>query len=131
MAAVTGTCSLAIGGILTAGAPSGGVYEVGMTFTNAGITQPQAPAVKITSQLTGTTGLAGTYQTNLSQLIASSTFTFSLWQTASNSPNNGLVPVALSGSQPSPPLPSIHGLVPPLPLPQSVIGSTTQTSYGF
>jgi hypothetical protein len=129
MAAVTGTGALAVGGILTLGAPSGGVYEVGMTFTNAGITQPQAPAVKITSQLTGTTGLAGTYQTNLSQLITSSTFTFSLWQTASNAPNNGLIPYALSGSIPLPPLPSIHGLIPPPPLPGAAASNTTTTSY--
>lgn len=130
MAAVTGTCSLAIGGVLTAGAPSGGVYENGMTFTNAGITQPQSPAVQITSQLTGSPGLAGTYQTNLSQLITSSTFTFILWATASDPPNNGLIPAAQSAVRPSPPLPSSFGLVPPPPLPGSGGGGgSTVTSY--
>lgn len=129
MAAVTGTCSLAIGGVLTAGAPSGGVYEIGMSFTNASITQPQAPAVKITSQLTGLTGLAGTYQTNLSQTIASSTFTFILWATASDPPNNGLIPAAQSALRPSPPLPSSFGLVPPPPLPGGSSGGGGVTSY--
>lgn len=130
MAAVTGTCSLASTGILTAGAPSGGVYEVGMSITNAGISQPQSPAVKITSQLSGTTGLAGTYQTNLvGSTIASSAFTFVLWQTAQNAPINGCAPIAQSSARPPPILPSFYGLKPPQPLPQSVFGSTVQNSY--
>lgn len=130
MAAVTGTCSLSAGGVLTAGAPSGGVYEIGMNFTNASITQPQAPAVKITSQLTGTTGLAGTYQTNLNQVIASSAFTFLIFAPlAQNPPNNGAAPLPLSTAKPPAILPNLYGLKPPSPLPQSVIGSTVQNSF--
>jgi hypothetical protein len=131
MAAVTGTGALAIGGVITLGAPSGGVYAIGMTITNASITEPETPAIVLQSQLTGTTGLAGTYQTNLSQLIVSSTFTFILWGPPSNAPNNGLAPISLSSAKPPPVLPNVYGLIPPAPLPQSVIGSTTQTSYGF
>jgi hypothetical protein len=126
MAAVTGTGSLAISGVLTLGAPSGGVYAVGMSFTNAAITQPQAPAVKITSQLTGSPGLAGTYQTNLNQVIASSTFTLILWATTSDA-DGGMIPY--TGGVPTPPVPSTLALLPPPPLPLTLVGSTAVTSY--
>lgn len=127
MAAVTATCSLAISGILTAGAPSGGAFKVGMSFTNAGITQPQSPAVVITSQLSGSAGLAGTYQTNLLQVIASSAFTFSIFATASDALNG----MAAFGAAPvlTPPLPSVYGFKPPAPLPGSSGGGGGVTSY--
>ena len=126
MAAITATGSLTVLGVLTIGAPSGGNVAVGMSFTNAAIAEPTTPAPKITSFLTGSGG-AGTYQTNLDQLIASSTFTFTQWGTIEALETSPALP-SYSGSSPTPPLLSPYAFIPPAPLPETLVGSTTQTS---
>ncbi len=129
MAAITATGSLTVGGVLTIGAPTGGNVAVGMSFTNAAITEPTTPAPTITSPGTGTGG-AGTYNTNLDQLITSSTFTFIAWNfVADPLESSPALPKYAIGGTPSAPLP-ISGITfaPPQPLPETLIGSTTQTS---
>ena len=119
--ALTATCTLSNTGLLTAGAPTGGVLAVGMTFTNASITEPTAPAAIITSLGSGTGG-AGTYNTSLSQTIASSTFTFEQWE-----PPGSKVPQFTVGGNPVPVLDNLN-VKPPAPLPGNPPSSNT-TSY--
>lgn len=126
--ALTATCTLSAGGLLTAGAPTGGAITVGMTFTNASIAEPTSPAVIITSLGTGTGG-AGTYNTNLNQAIASSTFTFQQWKNPADSLSSlPKVPqFAIGGTALV--LPSTLHMIPPPPLPQTLLGSTQQSSF--
>lgn len=124
--ALTATGTLSAGGLLTVGAPSGGTLQVGMSFTNASITEPQDPAPYITSLGTGTGG-AGTYNTNLNQSISSSTFTFILWDAPIAQVEPAPTFTVNSGTTPA--VPNAVKIVPPPPLPQTLTGTTAVTSY--
>lgn len=126
MAAITASCSLGITGILTAGAPSAGAFAVGMAFQATGIAEPATPAPRITAFLTGS-GLAGTYQTNLNQIIALETFTFILWEVPPPPPEPAPQFTVAAGV----PVPVITSFPfqPPPPLPETVFGTTAVTSY--
>ena len=130
MAAITATGSLTAGGVLTIGAPTGGIVAVGMSFTNPAIAEPTTPAPNITSLGTGSGG-AGTYNTNLNQLITSSTFTFIAWNfVADPLESSPALPEYAIGGTPLAPLP-ISGITfaPPQPLPETPLGTTAVTSY--
>ena len=95
-------------------------------------------SVVLGSQLTGAAGTAGgsTYNTSglpAAQSIASATFTFTTWEPPPSfaTMNNTGVPVLpnfSNGGVPSP-VASPYPTIPPPPLPQTLYGSTTQTSY--
>lgn len=97
-----------------------------MAFQATGITEPASPAPIITSFLTGTGG-AGTYQTNLNQVIASETFTFLFWQVPPVPPEP-LPQFTLSSTQPIT-APTLIAFQPPPPLPETLVGTTAVTSY--
>lgn len=129
--AVTATGSIAVTtGILTVGAPSGGSFVPGDTINGTGISAVASPAVVLGTQLTGTTGQAGTYNTNITTAVASTTLTFTLV----NHPVGLKFPPSTNANAAAAPNPYFGTVIPPGPLPGITGGGgggSGQSGYTF
>ncbi len=132
MAITATSCTIAVTtGILTLGSNiSSGALVAGMTITASDITEPNSPAITLGSIISGTPGQSGaTYNTAGAggAAVASATFTFTLFRSATLYVPKP--PPFLYTSLAVTTVPLSVPLVPPQPLPQTLFGSTTQTSF--
>ena len=112
--------------VATVTALAGGTLVAGMTMTYAAQTQPVSPVVTLGSQLTGSAGSNGTYNVNNLTTLSSTTVTFESVQ----APGGQMQPVpeiTIATIEPTT-VPVGATVTPPSPLPQTLFGSTTQTS---
>lgn len=124
--AITATVSITTS-VATVSSLAGGTLLTGMTMTYSAQTQPVSPAVSLGTQISGSTGSNGTYNVNNLTTLGSSTVTFELLKQITNQMQP--VPNTTQATNSAPTVGGTYTLIPPPPLPETLIGSTTQTSY--
>ncbi len=129
--AITATVVIAAS-VATVSALAGGVLVQGQTMTYGAQSQPVSPAVSLGSQLSGPTGGNGTYNVNQLVTLASTTVTFLAIDQPVPTPittANQTVPTTNYATQQPSDVNTSYPVIPPTPLPETLFGSSVQTSY--